>query len=167
MFKGKVVNNTGQSRHIFKRTVFPGQEVDVEDIYLLVKNRVSEEDFLEWLEKSVPNGWEVMASKELTSETLGETDLSEDQKEKIKEELKKEIEDSLPSKEYLPLKEIDKLTARDIFNLRIKDNPQRIINQIDSVHKLRRVLTMCRNAQGKATLERSIRRRIHQLNETL
>lgn len=70
----------------------------------------------------------------------------------------------LPSLEYAPRKAIDKLTAKDIYNLRLKDNPQRVIGQITSIHKLRRALVLCKDDGRKSVLTRIIHKRIKKLN---
>ena len=76
-------------------------------------------------------------------------------------------EDLAPSKEYLTPKAINKMTAKDIYDLRIKDNPKRILENVTSVHKLRRALTLCKNDNRKAVLIRLIQGRIRTLNVTL
>jgi hypothetical protein len=58
---------------------------------------------------------------------------------------------------------IGKITARQISGLKTKDNPKAIISEIQSIHKLRRALTMTKDRAGKETLTRYIRDRISEL----
>ncbi len=159
MIKGHVLNNSSKSRHIFKRTVYPGQTVPLQDIYAVVSSKVGEDTtFVDWLKASLPPGWEVFVEEDfeepldvsaVTSEDLQPVEGAED--------------DDRESLEYAPYKVIEKLSARDVYNLRMKDNPKRVIKQISSVHKLRRALTMCRNESRKSMLATIIRHRIKEL----
>lgn len=180
MVKGFVVNNTGRSRHIFKRTVFPGQKVDLEDVYKLVGSQVPEGDkFVEWLAGYLPKGWELDVVSAETASAVGgrmykETLVAEpiavssgDIEESTVEAFEADAEDSAPSKEYSTPKAISQMTAKDIYELRIKDNPKRILSNVNSIHKLRRALTLCKNDNRKAVLLRLIQGRIRQLNVTL
>jgi len=177
MVKGYITNNTGKSRHIFKRTVYPGQQVSLEAVYKVVANKVPEGDeFIEWLERYLPSGWEVNVASDNASvmggrtyrETLTAVPTVVESEGAIPELAAHVIvEDTRPSMEYATPRVIDKMTARDIYNLRLKDNPKRLLKQINSIHKLRRALAMCKNDDRKATLVRLIQGRIRQLNVTL
>jgi len=172
MIKGHIINNTGRSRHIFKRTVYPGQKVSLEDVYFLVKDKFSDSSgFMEWLEERLPEGWEVFVAPQAENSAVGGrmykevlTAVPTVENAPADEDA---VVDSRASLEYITPKAIDKLTARDIYRLRLKDNPKRIIKQITSIHKLRRALALCKNDSRKATLTRLIQGRIRELNVTL
>ena len=173
MVKGHVLNNTGKAKHIFKKTVYSGGRITLDDAYAAVASRVPEgQPFLEWLHTYLPPGWELQItedyeepfepSKVKPEDVKAVTVTTHDAPEKHL--LSGEDDDDSPSLEYAPAKTLDKLTARDIFNLRMKDNPKRVIKQIASVHKLRRALTLCKNDARKSMLAAIIRHRIKELN---
>jgi hypothetical protein len=177
MVKGFVVNNTGRSRHIFKRTVYPGQKIDLDYVYKLVGNKVPEgSKFEDWLQEYLPQGWELDVvpaevaqavggrryKETLTAEPTVVSGTSDEP-----EAFETDAEDKAPSKEFTTPKAISKMTAKDIYELRLKDNPKRILQNVNSIHKLRRALTMCKNDKRKAVLLRLIQGRIRQLNVTL
>ena len=179
MVKGFVVNNTGRSRHIFKRTVFPGQQVDLEYVYQLVGSKVPEgTKFEDWLEEYLPKGWELNVVSPETASAVGgrmykETLVAEPvavssgaMEESTVVAFEADVEDA-PSREFSTPKAISKMTAKDIYELRIKDNPKRILSNVNSIHKLRRALTLCKSDNRKAVLLRLIQGRIRQLNVTL
>ncbi len=159
MLKGHVVNNSSKSRHIFKKTVYPGQKVPLDYIYQVVSSKVGDDvSFVDWLRSSLPPGWEIDVEEDFEV-PLDPANVSvEDVRAAAEIE-----DDERESLEYAPMKVIDKLSARDVYNLRIKDNPKRVIKQITSVHKLRRALTMCRNDSRKSMLATIIRHRIKEL----
>lgn len=162
MINGFVVNNTGRSRHIFKKTVYPGQKVPLSYVYQVVSSKVDGEDsFVDWLKSRLPPGWELDVNEEFEL-PIDATAVSADEVKVVEKEPAAPDEDR-ESLEYAPLKIIDKLTARDVYNLRIKDNPKRVIKQITSVHKLRRALTLCKNDSRKSMLATIIRHRIKEL----
>lgn len=185
MEKGYVVNNTGRSRHIFKRTVYPGQKVDLQQVYDVLKRKVpSDSSFLDWLEGYLPSGWEVsvpegaaISGGRLYKETLTAVPVVSDSSSLNAESelggLKEtndgqSVVESIPvSWQYARPQDIDKMTAKDIYSLRMKDNPKRVIKNIFSIHKLRRALTLCKNDSRKAVLTRLIQGRIRKLNHTL
>lgn len=179
MVKGYVTNNTGRSRHIFKRTVYPGQRVALDTVYNLVGKQVPEDQlFVDWLDGYLPSGWEieiVPAKKEVAvesphKETLLATPVVEPSPTfpAVEEALVKEVAVvKSPSMEYATPRAISKMTARDIFNLKVKENPKRILKNVNSIYKLRRALTLCKNDSRKATLSRLIQGRIRELNVTL
>lgn len=181
MIKGYVVNNTGRSKHIFQRTVYPGGKVELEDVYRLVGSKVPDGTrFEDWIKGSLPKGWELSVSQPepedvtggrkyketLTAVPVVAPEVSTEEAAPIEEDVVS-TEDLPPSKEYLTPKQISKLTANDIYDLRLKDNPKRILKNINSVHKLRRALTLCKNDNRKVVLHRLIQGRIRQLNVTL
>jgi len=179
MVKGYVLNNTGKTRHAYKRTVYPGQKVDLGYIYKQVSNKAPEGDlFVSWLKENLlPRGWEIVvedkpekaSNKEvLTADitvTSGPVDLDTFYREVNKEEA--DEEDGRGSLEYITPKKIRELSSQQLADLRLKDNPERIIKQVMSVHKLRRALTLCKNNSRKNVLTRIIRHRIKELNATL
>lgn len=174
MIKGHILNNSGKSKHIFKQTVFPGQRVTLSAVYSLLSRKVPEDqDFVSWLKESyLPPGWELHVEEfEPEIEVNPARKLIQTEKPKMPPvefdfsslEADKE-EDSRPSLEYAPEKVLDKLTAADIYNLRMKDNPKRVIKNIYSVHKLRRALTLCKADSRKNMLSKIIQHRIKDLN---
>lgn len=176
MIKGYVVNNSSRGRHIFKQFISPGNKIELEEVYKLLHKKLPEDkDFVEWLEeKWLPAGWDVYidrSNEENREEILakpivtdGAVDLSTFYvKEKTQESGAKKM---LPDHklQYAPPKKIDKLTAQEIANLKIKDNPKRILEHVNSVHKLRRAITICNQSAGrKSTLIRHIKRRIRKI----
>lgn len=182
MVKGSVTNNTGRSRHIFKRTIYPGQSVSLDDVYLVLGGKIPKgTSFVEWLTQYLPNGWEITVTQPEKIETAGgrgyvETLTAVPEVEQVVtsdtrayQENNEGNEDTIDhrSLEYATPRSIGKLNARDISNLRIKDNPKRILKNINSVHKLRRALTFCKNNSRKTGLARLIQRRIRELSITL
>lgn len=186
MIKGYVVNNTGRSKYICKRTVYPGQRLDLEYVYKVIGSKVPEgETFVNWLEETLPEGWEVnvvraeaaeatdatggrpyrevltavpeVSESALQTNTAGDTNGAVDT----------ELEDKRPSIQYSTPRAIDKMTAREIYQLRLKDNPKRILEHVTSIHKLRRSLSMCQRDSRKSVLTRLIQQRIRKLNITL
>jgi len=189
MVKGYVVNNTEKARHIFKRRVSPGQRVPLEDVYETLKHKVSGSDnFVKWLkENTLPRGWDVyverssserveqLTAKPIVSDApmdLGNLRAKENAAEptvvlvETEKEAGPEKEDDTPGAglQYAPDKRLDKLTAQEIADLKIKDNPRRVLERVYSIHKLRRALTLCNKSSGrKQVLSRHIRRRIKKL----
>jgi hypothetical protein len=160
MITGIVLNNTGKSKHIFKRTVFPGHSVDLAEVYTLLSSKVPEGcSFISWLQDYVPAGWEVHGEE--TQEESGEVTGTSGQGSKYEKE--EEPEHDSPSLEYISSKKISELSAQDIHDLRVKDNPRRIINGIDSITKLRRALTLCNKSSRKDVLSKIIKARINKL----
>jgi len=181
MIKGYVVNNTGRSKHIFQRTVYPGGKVELEDVYKLVGSKVPEgARFEDWLKSSLPKGWELtvpqpevadatggrMYKETLTAEPTVAASVPTEELASFETDAVS-AEDLPPSKEFSTPRQIGKMTAKDIYDLRIKDNPKRIMKNINSIHKLRRALTMCKNDKRKVVLLRLIQGRIRELNVTL
>lgn len=172
MIKGYITNNTGHSRHIFQRTIYPGGTVMIEDIYGLLANKVPEgQKFETWLKGKLPEGWEVSVHEELKPLQPEEVTLNG-------QEMFKEVLTAVPvvvdvpkkveiSKEFSTPRQIDKMSAKDIYDLRLKDNPKRILKNVFSIHKLRRALALCKNDNRKTMLERILKGRIRELNVTL
>lgn len=176
MVKGYVLNNSGRSKHIYKRTVYPGQRLDLNYIYKIVENKVPEnESFVDWLKGNLPKGWEVNATKVETKEE--DTTGGRHYKEVLTAVPEvHESEDSTPQdtyvnrgkdQRYATPRAIDKMTAREIHDLKLKDNPKRILSYVTSIHKLRRALSMCKDDKRKKTLIKLIQKRIRELNLTL
>lgn len=172
MIKGFILNNTGRSRHIFQKTMYPGQRVALDYVYNLLKDKPQEgQEFLAWLKKKLPVGWELHVEEfdpnvEHIDGEIVESTSPVITTAKMQKESGQEDEDAAPSLEYATIKALNKLTAKQIYGLRLKDNPQKVIFQIDSVHKLRRALQMCMNDSRKAVLTRVIRKRIQQLQDS-
>lgn len=161
MIKGHVLNNSGRSKHIFKRTVYPGQRVPLSYICEIVPKKIEEDGgLIEWIKERLPPGWELSLEGEFEAPVAPSSVDSVDLLPK-----EPDPEEERESLEYAPLKVIDNLTAKDIYNLRMKDNPKRVIKQITSVHKLRRALTLCLNDSRKSMLATIIRHRIRSLNQ--
>jgi len=151
MIKGYVINE-GRGKHIFKRAVFPGMKVPLQDLYDMYKSVYKGKfdiGFLEWLEQTkIPKN----CGFDIVVEEVGEDTSFED---KLKD-VEKVVEEKLP----VP----NKLTAAQIADLKIKDNPKVIIQQVMSPHKLRRALTLCKGRKGKETLLKYIKVRLTELS---
>jgi hypothetical protein len=160
MIKGHVVNNSGKSKHIFKKTVYPGQSVPLSHVYEVLSKKIDDDvSFIEWVRGKLPPGWELSVEEDFELPFDASAVTAEDL-----QPVEGDGDDGRESLEYAPMRVIDKLTARDIYNLRMKDNPKRVIKQITSVHKLRRALTMCLNDSRKSMLATILRHRIRDLN---
>ena len=168
MQEGYVVNNTGKARHIFKRTVYPGGRVPLGVVFDLLKDQVTRgTPFLVWLCEYIPPGWEVVvvesfppaelfATPEVHSSGSGSMAEFSGMEDNNGPHLLEEATVNL-----VP----EQLTAREIFNLQVKDNPKRVISQISSVHKLRRALSLCKKDSRKKLLTKILRDRIKDLVE--
>lgn len=179
MVKGFVVNNTGRSKHIFKRTVYPGQKVELEHIYKLVGKKVPDgAKFVDWLEDTyLPKGWDLDAPEPEVAaeennihfkETITAVPVVAPATQNTESAmLREEAVVTSPSKEYMTPKAIGNMKAKDIYDLQLKDNPKRILKNVNSIHKLRRALTLCKRDGRKETLQRLIQGRIRELNITL
>lgn len=183
--QGYVVNNTGRSRHIFKRTVYPGQKVSLEHVHKVLGTKVpTGELFVDWLEQYLPTGWELDVSVEtsdvsggrmykevLTAVPVVADSVSPESSEKdlgsFRETNDGQREVEPPSMQYATPKAIDKMSARDLYSLRLRDNPKRILKHVTSIHKLRRTLALCKNDSRKEVLTRLVQGRIRELNVTL
>jgi len=177
MVKGYVINNTGRSKYICKRTVYPGQQLDLEYVYKVIGGKVPEgETFVSWLEGTLPEGWEVNVVSTEAAEAHDATggrpyrevltaipEVSTAASTAVNEE----VEDNGPSLQYSTPRTIDKMTSRELFQLRLRDNPKRLLKHVTSIHKLRRALSMCQRDSRKAVLTRLIQQRIRELNHTL
>ena len=52
---GYVANHSGRHKHIFKRTVSPGQKVSLKELYLQYKDKCKcpfDEKFIKWLKEN-------------------------------------------------------------------------------------------------------------------
>lgn len=182
MVKGSVTNNTGRSRHIFKRTVYPGQSVDLGYVYKILEDKVpTGESFVQWLEDEyLPQGWEVdvvsmeaadcsggRPYKEMLTAIPAVAEASATEVGSFQENNEGQEPPNVPNMEFATPPVIRNMKASDIYNLRLRDNPKRILGHITSIHKLRRALTLCKNDSRKAILTRLVQGRIRELNVTL
>lgn len=179
MTKGYVVNNTHSTKHAYKRTVYPGQRVPLDHIRSVISKKIPDKDFIAWLrDNMLPSGWEIILEEEDSKQKSGvegmykETLLAEPEVHKgpvdlntyYKEDESSEEEGSSPvAYKYMPPHKLRDLTWKEIANLKTKDDPRRVLKSVDSIHKLRRALTACRNAKGKKNLSRLIQNRIKEL----
>jgi hypothetical protein len=158
MIKGYVVNNLGRGKHIFKRSFYPGMEVPLEEIYNLYSNSYEgdfDTGFLEWLEKNkIPNG----CGFDIVVEEIKESD------EKVITKVKNALETPAVPTAEVSLPVPNKMTARQLADLKMKNKPKQIIQQVMSVHKLRRALSLCKGRPGKETLIKYIRERLTELS---
>lgn len=150
MIIGYVINKGTRSKYIFKQHVPSGTRIGLDLLYEKYKNKYEgsfDVDFLEWLEKNkVPVNFEIVVeSIEVPEETLEEP-----------EEKSSEVQ---PEKKFDP----SKITPKEISALKIKDNPKSIISNIDSIHKLRRALTMCKGVPGRKTIYNLVKARINEI----
>ncbi len=167
MVKGYLYNNTGKAKFIFKRSVPAGHKILLEDVYQVVSLPPGE-SFLEWVQENIPEGWELSISADSVDEIDPTLIKYEDVRPKF-------VESGQPEKHLLtgdpqdpvlanaPVDSFHKLTSKDIFNLKLKDDPKRVLKNIDSIHKLRRSLALCKGDPRKAMLTEMIRARIAQL----
>lgn len=151
MVKGFVINNCGRGKHIFKKSISPGMSIPLQELYDLYSKPYGgsfDVDFLEWLEKTkIPkgSGFDIVI-----------------------EDIKNEVEVK-PVPQEVPVVRAPKvhptnLTALQISNLKIKDGPKKILQEVMSVHKLRRAYTFCKGRAGKETLARFIKVRMTELS---
>jgi hypothetical protein len=156
MLKGHVVNNTGRCKHIFKKNVYPGEKVALPELFELYKIRYGgtyDVNFIRWLEENkIPenSGFNVVIND------LAEDDCMEPEVPKIEVGM---TEDEVSATSKTP----NKLTAKQVSELKIKDSPKKVIQGIVSIHKLRRALTLCKDRAGKETLVKFLRERITEL----
>jgi len=152
MIKGYVVNNLGRGKHIFKQSVSPGMKVPLDklyDQYSVSYGGDFDLDFLEWLEKTkIPKG-------------SGFDIVVEDVKQDVDTSV---VEEEKPVAVKPQRIHPTNLTARQIADLKIKDKPKLVLQEVMSIHKLRRAHTLCKNRPGKETLVRLIRERMTELS---
>jgi len=171
MIKGYIQNATGRYKHIFKRNMGPGQKVDLSDLYTLYEKKYDGEfdlDFVKWVEenKIIP-GFNLVVEEyeeeELVSTSETSVGVGEIEAIGVGEVFSQPAEKNFNA----PLKKKvtpNRLTSTEISELKIKDDPKRVISQVQSIHKLRRALTECKGKKGKGTLIKYIQNRIAQLN---
>lgn len=151
MIVGYVINNTGKHKHIFKRGCHPGIKVKLKDLYNTYKLKYEGDfdlDFIEWLDTNkVPSGFDIVVEK-----------YTEEKKERVKN-----AQENFSPTAAEAVQDIN-LSSRQISELKIKDDPKHQIKEVDSVHKLRRALTLCKGKPGKATLIKYIKGRISELS---
>jgi len=153
MIKGYVVNNLGRGKHIFKQSVSPGMKVPLDKLYEQYSAAYGGEfdtGFLEWLEGTkVPRG----SGFDIVVEAL---DAEKDVPQQPEEEKKVVVK----QRKVHPTN----LTARQIADLKIKDKPKIVLQEVMSIHKLRRAYTLCKGRPGKETLTKLIRERMTELS---
>jgi len=140
----------------------------------LLRDKVPQDStFLEWLDEYLPEGWEIsiVNTPPRKEELLAYPEVHSSGPSDLKEFYAREDNNGstlieapvvLDNKPIILgiEEEVEELSARDIFNLRIKDNPRKAISSIVSVHKLRRALTLCKGDKRKGVLTSIIRKRI-------
>lgn len=171
--EGYIVNNSGKSKHIFKRKFPVGHKIFLEDIWGMYEAKVcesldkknaeiSEEDFVNWLgsNKKLPRGFEVVYAsngdnKDVVSSTSADAS----------ESLGKAADGRLERPSLAGARQgiIDALTYKDVANLKIMDNPKEVVDRINNLSKLRRAYTTVRNMPRKRKLENILRNRIQEL----
>jgi len=170
--EGYIVNNSGKPYFIFKRKFPMGHRLYLADLWkayqkkvcaALEKEEVAEPAFVKWLEENnyMKDGFvyhegsaEVSAPGDViaaTSAEVKETGASADGR------LVK------PSLEHAPRGIIEKLTYREVADLRVCDNPRKLVSEITNLSKLRRAYTIVRSAARKRHLEKVLRERIQDL----
>ncbi len=152
MINGYVINNLGRGKHIFKQSVFPGMKVPLDKLYEQYSVSYGGEfnlDFLKWLEKTkIPKG-------------SGFDIVVEDIKTEVEvKPVTEEVTLGVRPQKVHPTN----LTAKQISDLKIKDKPKIVLQEVMSVHKLRRAYTLCKNRPGKETLSRLVRERMVELS---
>lgn len=162
MIKGCVRNQTGRYKHIYKRTFGPGQEIDISDLYDMYGSKYGGEldlGFLRWIEDNkLPNGFNLVVD-EYDEEVVSVVEEEIENKNVMEESFQPAEKISSRPRRVIP----NKLTSDEIANLKIKDDPKKVISQVSSIHKLRRALTACKGQKGKQTLMKYIRYRIDEL----
>jgi hypothetical protein len=179
--EGYIINNSQRSKHIFQRRISPGNRISLSEVEKVIKNLIPEDGSLVQLirERFLPEGWELVVQEEPPTPARGpngmfvERLIAKPQVVSAEEVMvftdhptpgdQNTLNDSSPSLEYANQTRVDKLTARDIYNLRVKDNPRRIIKMISSSTKLRRTLTLCNSDGRKDFLSKLIKRRLKEL----
>ena len=157
MIDGYVINNLGRSKHIFKMNVTPGKRISLEALYDMYGTKYGGEfdaDFLVWLEKTkVPPG----SGFDIVVKSI------DDVPEKVSAKKEKVVEVVEPPS--APIKfSGGKLTARQIADLKIKDDPKKLIKEVQSIHKLRRALSLCKGRPGKEIITKLIHGRLSELS---
>ena len=173
--EGYILNNGSRPVFVFKRKLPTGHRILLSDVWSLYKDMVlvelgkatvSESDFVKWLEdrQLMKEGFEYHPGyKEngASGEVLMSTPAVN----------QGELEGLLPADGRLlrpslakaPQSVIDKLTWRDVANLRIIDDPDRIIASINNVSKLRRAYTATRQMPQRNRVQKLLRERLMEL----
>jgi hypothetical protein len=153
LIKGNLINNTGRYKHIFQRTVYPGEAVDLKVLYALyeeVSGCVFDETFVEWLKTNkIPPA---------------DSDLWEFEYETILDVENKPMHEIVNINDtFIEYKK--KLSAQDIANLRVRDRPRELLKGVESIPKLRRALTLTYRKKNKQFLCAAIKSRIKYLEK--
>jgi len=169
--EGFIVNNCGKPKYIFKRNFPVGHRIYLSDLWKMYKVKVgnalnkevvSEDEFVAWLTDNsyMKQGFVYYPGEKasFTGEVLEVTDSASD-------ETGAHADGRLvkPSLAEARAGVIEKLTYSEIANLRIVDNPRRIIESITNLHKLRRAYTTVRQMSRKGHLQKILRDRIQDL----
>jgi len=153
MIIGYVINKSARSKYIFKQHMSSGTRVGLDLLFEKYKNKYEGDfnvDFLEWLEKNkVPEDFEIVV------ESIEETEVLE----ASVEEPEVQPLNTHPGNEF----DLSKITPKEISALKIKDKPKSIISKIDSIHKLRRALTICKGVPGRKTIYNLVKARIDEI----
>lgn len=173
--EGYIINNSSHPVYVFKRKLPAGHKILLSDVWNLYKDRVlteagkvaiSESEFVKWLEdkqlmkegfeyhpgyKEQGSSGEIMMSTPAVNQGEMEGLLPADGRM------------LRPSLAKAPQSIIDKLTWRDVANLRIIDDPERIICSINNVSKLRRAYTATRQMPQRNRVQKILRDRLSEL----
>ena len=169
--EGFIVNNCGKPKYIFKRNFPVGHRIYLSDLWKMYKTKVgialnkevvSEEEFVAWLTDNnyMKQGFIYYPGEKASfdGEVLTVTPGSSN-------EAGTQADGRLvkPSLAGARAGVIEKLTYSEIANLRILDDPKRIIDSITNLHKLRRAYTTVRQMSRKGHLQKILRDRIQDL----
>lgn len=161
-----IVNNSSKCKHIFQRTIYPGQKILLKDAYSILKNRVDKKaDFVDWLKDYIPDGWYVQLGSDFSegSPLLDSLKVPPTPEQVSIHKEYSEVPAKEPSISRISQLAVNNLSARDLFNLRVKDDPALILSKVNSLTKLRRTLTFCNKNGRKAVLTKIVKRRIKEL----
>jgi hypothetical protein len=171
---GYIVNKSGKAMHIFKQRFIVGNKIYMKDIWPLYQVRVadalgkedvSEVEFVDWLISNsvMREGFEYCSGEKekMGGEIAGVTnaDGPPEDLQKADGRLVK------PLLAHVSHAVVDKLTYSDIVELRVQDDPARILSMVTNISKLRRAYTKVRTMPRKRSLERLIRNRIQDLEQ--
>lgn len=169
--EGYIVNNCGKPKYIFKRNFPVGHRLYLAELWkmyevkvkkALEKDEVSEADFLAWLTANhyMKPGFAYYPGEKasLAGDVVEATGSG------VKEEGSAENGRLVkPSLANVPSGVLEKLTYSEIANLRILDNPKKVVEAISNLHKLRRAYTVVRQMPRKGHLQKILRDRIQDL----
>lgn len=165
--EGYVINNSGRGKFIFSRNMYAGQKISLSELYKFYCDRYGgnfDAGFLAWLKDNrLVEGFEIVVENINSSEKFSAAEKNSpeqlDQLDPDEQAEQAEQARALFVRQVHP----NKLTARDISELKIKDNPRDIIRSVSSKSKLRRALTLCTGLNSKETIIKYIKERIDEL----